>query len=89
MTARFSVAAAIAAHLEEDTREVERTRRYQPTRTPCPVYSVGNDYLTATSGTRRPREVNDNQFGSWRWREIEAHGYAKAIGWRVWERVEE
>lgn len=79
---RFSVRAAVAAHLGEDSDMIEDKRRYQPTRTPCPVYSVSNDYLTAT-GRGRPRETI-----SWRWQEIPARGYAKAVGWRIWKASE-
>jgi hypothetical protein len=86
MKSRFSVRNAVAAHLGEDAADLERTRRYQPTRTPCPVYSVGNDYLTATAG-RKPRESNDAHLGLWRWKEIKANGYAKAMGWRIWKAV--
>lgn len=84
MTARFSVRAAVAAHLEEDSGEIEANRRYQPTRTPCPVYTIGNEYLTATNGKRKPKG-DDN----YRWIEIEAHGFAKLAGWRIWRRREE
>ena len=83
---RFSVRIAIAAHIGEDQAEIERTRRYQPTRTPCPVYSVGNDYLTATT-KRRPRESDNSYMGTWHWKEIPARGYAKAMGWRIWKAV--
>jgi hypothetical protein len=82
-TPRFSVRAAVAAHLGEDVADIERERRYQPTRTPCAVYSVGNDYLTATNG-RKPKECDDLLFGTWRWEEIRACGYAEAAGWKIW-----
>lgn len=86
---RFSVRAAIAALLREDPSDVERNRRYQPTRTPCPVYVDGNDYLTATGSARKPREAHDPQMGDWRWREFETDGFGAAMGWHYWECVPE
>jgi len=79
----------MAAHLGEDVAVIESDRRYQPTRTPCPVYAVGDDYLTATSSSRKPRECSNNQFGTWRWEEVETHGYAAAMGWRIWRQESE
>jgi len=77
---RFSVREAIAAHLEEDVGEVERTRRYQPTRCPCPVYTVGNDYLTATSSPKKNPKGDDQYV----WRRVPQHGYVKLAGWQIW-----
>jgi hypothetical protein len=81
---RFSVRAAIAAYLRVDVAEVEANHRYQPTRTPCAVYSDGNDYLTATNGARKPRECDDNQMGTWRWKEMPHTSYGASLGWRIW-----
>lgn len=49
---------AIASHFDMDAAEVENYR-YQPTRTPCPVYTAGNDYYTATSPSTRPKGSAD------------------------------
>ena len=77
---RFSVRAAIAAHLGEDVADIERTRRYQPTRCPCPVYTVDNDYLTATSSPKRQPKGSDRYV----WRRVPQDGYVKLAGWQIW-----
>jgi hypothetical protein len=69
-----------------------KSYRYQPTRTPCEIYSDprgSNQNFTATNGQRKPKESHDNFFGFWKWQEIEALGYAKTMGWRIWVNVEE
>lgn len=81
---RFTVRSAIASYLGEDVAEIE-SRRYQPTRTPCAVYTDGNDYLTATNGSRRPAESKD-----YLWRRVTDPGsYCDHMGWSIWERAEE
>lgn len=77
--ARLTIRNAVAMHLGEDGAEMERTRRYQPTRTPCPVYSVGNDYLTASGATRRPKDDRD-----WRWVRVPSD-VTKLTGWKIWK----
>jgi hypothetical protein len=86
-TARFSVVDAVAAHLGWDRDEM-RDYRYQPTRTPCAVYSVGEEFFTATTG-RKPKESNDHFYGCWRWEEVPAAGYAGAMRWRIWRARED
>lgn len=86
MQVRFSVLDAVAAHLRYD-RDDLKDYRYQPTRTPCQVYSDprgGSDNYTATKTSRKPRESDDYRFGTWRWKEIPAEGYAAAMGWHIW-----
>jgi len=83
---RFSVVDAVAGHLEYD-RDDLKDYRYQPSRTPCIVFSDprgSSENYTATNGKKRPRGCDDFQFGTWHWKEIEAKGYAKAMGWRIW-----
>jgi hypothetical protein len=82
---RFSAAAAVAWYLGEDRLEVERNRRYQPTRTPCPVYADGNDYLAASSSAgRKPKEADDNRFGYWKWEVASDH---HPLGWVIWRAI--
>lgn len=84
--ARFSVASAIASHFGFDVAEA-RQYRYQPTRTPCAVYAVDDGYFTATKGAKKPREADDHFTGQWKWNEVAALGYAKAMGWHIWRHV--
>jgi hypothetical protein len=63
--ARISkVALAVAEHLGWDAAEIE-DYRYQPGRTPCPIYAVGgNEYLAAAK--RPPKTTYDAGFmGGW------------------------
>jgi hypothetical protein len=78
---RFAVRRAVAWYLGEDEREIETTRRYQPTRTPCQVYTTGNDYLTATS-SRGKRPKTDREW-AWSTEPVGVH----AMGWAIWERI--
>jgi hypothetical protein len=86
-TPRFSVRSAVAAYLGYDQDDL-RDYRYQPTRTPCEVYSDprgGEDCWTATRGSRRPRGSTNNYQGHWTWTEVNDPGaYCKAYGWRIW-----
>lgn len=83
---RFSSAGAVAWYLGEDRTEMERNRRYQPTRTPCAIYSNGDEYLAATSSNKKPRESNDNRFGYWQWEMASSdHPY----GWVIWRALPE
>lgn len=83
---RFSVKRALAWYLREDETEIEGDRRYQPTRTPCPVYTVGNDYLTASKTDRNPKESADNFFGYWNWVKVEDANLP--FGWTIWKHLE-
>lgn len=80
---RFSVRVAVAMYLKEDDAEVEKNRRYQPTRTPCPVYTVGNDYLTATSGIEKSPKADRE----WNWQAITG-SLPASLGWQIWQHVE-
>ena len=51
---------AVATHLGWDVADV-REHRYQQHRTPCAVYTVGDDYLTATTG-KPPKSNADYQW---------------------------
>jgi hypothetical protein len=56
-TERFTVAKAIAGHIGVDQAEMEGNYRYQPTRTPCPIYNDRSGrYLTATPAGRLPKD---------------------------------
>lgn len=88
---RFSVLDAVASHLDYD-RDDLRGYRYQPSRTPCPVYSDprgGTENFTATATTRKPKECDDHHFGTWKWKEVEAAGYAKAMAWHIWVNIDD
>jgi hypothetical protein len=83
---RFSVLDAVASHLGMDRDDV-REYRYHPTRTPCAVYSDprgGEDCFTATNPPRKPKGCDNLYMGTWKWREVEAKGYAGAMGWCIW-----
>ncbi len=84
---RFKAARAIAWYLGEDERDVERDRRYQPTRTPCPVYTNGDEYLAASPGKRKPREVDDNFMGRWEWEQVDAR-LPDGFPWTIWRAKE-
>lgn len=73
---RFSVRLAIAEHIMEDWMDA-KDREYTG-RTPCPVYTVGNEYLTATSSSEAPRGNAD-----YRWEEIASDVTAR-FGWHIW-----
>jgi hypothetical protein len=78
-TDRFTVARAIAWYLREDAGDVERGRRYQPTRTPCPVYTNADEYLTATSSAQRAPRASPG----WVWRRM-ADQAEHGAGWTIW-----
>ena len=82
---RFTVRKAMASYLGVDPSEVEE-RRYQPTRTPCAIYTDGHGYYTATA-KRAMRGSSNNLTGTWDWVEVPAAGYWGAMGWRVWRAV--
>lgn len=88
---RFSVRDAVAGHLGYD-RDDLKDYRYQPSRTPCEVYSDprgGPENYTATKTKRKPRECDDFHFGTWKWKEIPALGWAGANGWHIWVNIED
>ena len=71
-----------------DVADVESQHRYQPTRTPCAVYSVGNEYFTAAPAGKKPKtSTNTNIYGFWNWvyvpdKTVEHYGY------EIWKHVE-
>lgn len=82
---RFSVRLAVAYHLGEDVETIEDDRRYQPTRTYCPVYTVGEDYLTATKGTRKPKDGPATWgWSSFNWVRVQKTRIPEDLGWTVW-----
>lgn len=86
---RMTAAHAVAIHLGEDVAEVKRSRRYQPTRCYCAVFTVGDDYLTATPTKRRAPKDGPERGGmnSFNWQPVPA-SVALAWGWRIWRHVE-
>ena len=84
---RFSIRHAIAAFFSMDVADVEAGHRYQPTRTPCPIYATGNDYFTAVRIGKRPRGSDNTQQGTWTWQVIEAPRVAEN-GYQIWQHVE-
>lgn len=79
MPPRFSVRLAFCEAFSRDFAESEDSR-YQSTRTPCPVYFVGNDYYTATaSEEKKPKENED-----YRWTK-EPSDLNKRFGWQLWK----
>lgn len=76
---RFTVRMALAEHWMADFAEVE-DYRYQSGRTPCPIYTSGNDYYTATSGFRHPR-TNDEYRA---WVRVPSDVTAR-FGWHIWK----
>ena len=84
---RFSVRHAIATFFSMDVADVETEHRYQPTRTPCPVYATDNDYFTAARIGKKPRSSDNTQQGTWTWQAIEAPKVA-ANGYQIWQHVE-
>jgi hypothetical protein len=83
---RFTTRHAVACYLGFDAAEME-DYRYQPTRTPCPVYAVGNDYFTASKGRAPKPGTFPNP--EWSWQKIEeAQFYGSQLGWCIWQHVE-
>jgi hypothetical protein len=79
---RFSTRLAIATYFCRDVAEVEEWHRYQPTRTPCPVYYTGNDYFTAAPIGKNPKGNAD-----WFWTPVEDATVAH-YGYQIWQHVE-
>lgn len=85
---RFTTKMAVACFLGYDVAEME-DYRYQPTRTPCAVYAVGNDYYTATRVPKAPKSVYDRH-RDWNWQRVEgAQFYGSHLGWTIWQHVED
>jgi hypothetical protein len=83
-TKRFSVREAVATHLGHDMAEL-REYRYQPSRTPCEVYSTSSGYFTATKG-RKPKTADDSYMGAWDWERVR-DGLCDAYGWTIWKAI--
>lgn len=78
---RFSVREAIADAFGFDFADVENDYRYQPgpNHTPCAVYSIGEDYYTATkSPSVKPKEGH-----GYHW--VPETKYTALHGWQVWK----
>lgn len=82
MPTKFSIKFALASHLDWDVDEVE-SFRYQSTKTPVPVYSVDDDYLTATKIDKLPRENTD-----YKWEKVNSW-VTKQYGWVIWRKKDE
>lgn len=85
---RFSVRRAIGMFLQEDERDVEENRRYQPTRTPCMVYADEAAYFTATIGNRKPKTSDDYQYGFWEWKMVKRIRVPVDKVWTIWQAVD-
>lgn len=82
---KYSIRKAVACWLGENVKDLERERRYQPTCTPCPVYSCNNIYLTACRIGKRPKNSNDTRFGYWNWNKaLHQDSYNTTAGYEVW-----
>jgi len=81
MTLKFSICLALAMHYDMDDKEVKEYR-YQSTRTPCPVYTLDDDYVTATSG-KVPTGNHD-----YTWEPVKSWITA-AYGWRIWRKKDD
>ena len=79
---RFSSRRAIAEHLGEDVATIEAERRYQPGRTPCAVYTIGNDYLAASPNAKPPK--GDRNY---KWEQIPSMA-TSIYGWTIWRNIE-
>jgi hypothetical protein len=76
---RFNLRLAIAECFSMDYSTIEGDYRYQPTRTPCAVFSIGDDYYTATkSPTIKPKQSTQ-----YRWEQFPG---TVPNGWQVWKR---
>jgi len=79
---RFSVRIAIAESFGIDFADVENDHRYQDTRTPCAVYTFGNDYYTATNSlTKIPKGRSD-----YNWVPCEPLSGYIPENWQLWIR---
>lgn len=55
---RFTTRLAIAEAFGFDFADIENDYRYQDTRTPCAVYTVGQGYYTATNSINKKPKGN-------------------------------
>lgn len=53
----FTTRRAVAEAYGQDIADVA-DYHYQPSRTPCPVFTMGDDYVTATSSPDKPPKGN-------------------------------
>lgn len=77
----LSTKSAVASHFGFDIAEMD-SRRYQPMRTPVPIYTVYDDYFTATRGARPPKAHPD-----WNWVLVES-ALTELRGNRMWTHQE-
>lgn len=82
---RFSVRLAIAYAFGFDYADIENDYRYQDTRTPCAVYTIGDGYYTATrSPDKKPKGNAD-----YKWTPVQPmSGYIPET-WQLWKTVNE
>lgn len=83
------VAVAVAGFLGWDAEELEE-QRYQPTRTPCPVYYFDDGKaFTATRSKRAPATHWNPQrpYQGWSCDRWEYAGQDVHTGWHVWEAI--
>lgn len=78
---------AVANHLGMNGDDFEEYR-YQPTRTPCPVYAVGDHYYAAKRSDSPPKTRFGGP-GGWEcgsWKKLE-DARDNAYGYTVWQAV--
>lgn len=78
---RFSIRLAIAEAFGFDYADIENDHRYQYGHTPCPIYTVGEGYYTATKAPNiRPKEDND-----YRWLRVDPPSGHMPDKWQLWK----
>lgn len=80
---------AVAGFLGVDSDTIEDECRYQPTRTPCPLYDMGDaGYLTATKGKKPPR-TDWSGYQGWFCDRWVHEGVDQFTGWNIWRAVDD
>lgn len=62
MATKTELSVAFALGLDVD--EV-KAARYQPTRTPCPIFAIGDGYYAATATGSKPPPLTYGRAGAW------------------------
>lgn len=79
MKRRYSVRDAIGDYFGLDFEDVP-WYRYQPSRTPCPIYHQDEDYYTASGPGKKPRSGM-----GYEWVEVPGALMGASHGWRIWK----
>jgi hypothetical protein len=77
---RFNTALAVAEAFSFDFATMD-DYRYQPTRTPCAVYTVGQGYFTATNSVGKKPKGN----ADYKWTPVDPPSGYMPNGWQLWE----